>query len=80
MQRYETLNALRRSEVVEVDGVAFVIDGDGTVRNGDTYIAERNTVQLLTASMVDHDNAWIVPCESAYAFDINECVHVKLAD
>lgn len=84
---------LRNGEPVEIEGLFFVIDGDGEVRPGDTYIAERNVgPQLLTCAKVqDYEwrmeslgitcNApWIVPVEKAYCYDVGECVRVKMLE
>ena len=80
MSKYQVLSDLRQGNTVEYDGLLLVMDGDGAVRDGDTYIAERNTVQLLTAREVNHERSWIVPEENAYAFDTWECVRVRIAE
>jgi len=73
--------ALRRGETLELDGILFKMDGDGTVREGDLYIAERNSgPKLLTAKRIDIENGWIVPVDRyAYPYNIGECVKVKEA-
>lgn len=71
---------LRMGGIVDIEGVKFVIDGDGAVAVGDTYIAERNTgPKLLTAKELD-DRNWIIPEEDAYYFDTWECCKVRLAE
>lgn len=80
---------LRQGGVVEIEGLCFVMDGDGEVRAGDTYIAERNVgPQLLTCKEVTPYESdllgmrwsapWITPVETAYCYDIGECVRVKM--
>ena len=62
----------------EFEGVSFKIL-DRPIQNGDTYLAARNTgPHLLTAKEVDQRNRWVVPVESAYVFDIWECVPIEL--
>lgn len=66
---------------VEIEGLAFVMDGDGEVRPGDTYIAERNTgPKLLTCLGINISLSCIVPVENAYCFDTNECIRVKMVE
>lgn len=76
---YATIRALRNGEKVNLDGMDLIMDGDGTIKDGDLYAAERNTVQLLTAARVDADG-YIVPTTTAYCFDTDECVKVKAVD
>jgi hypothetical protein len=72
---------LRNGGIVWVEGVAFIMDGDGNVTEGDTYIAHRNRDPLLlTARRVDIANGWITPVEPEYPFNIPECVKVRLVD
>ena len=66
-------------EAKEFEGVSFKIL-DRPIRNGDTYLAARNTgPYLLTAREVDRGNGWVVPVEPEYVFDIGECVPVELS-
>ncbi len=49
MREYRTLNALRRGEVIDIEGIELKMD-DGEIKPGDLYVAERNTgPKLLTA-------------------------------
>lgn len=79
---YKTVNALLRGETINLDGLYFrmAVDEDGNelpIRNGDLYIAERNTgPKLLIARDVDFVNDWIAPTCDEYFYDINECVRV----
>ena len=84
---YPTLRALRRGETIDFEGVPLVTD-EGELLVGDTYIAERNTgPHLLTVQrfvmvppkygeIVD----FVIPKESAYCFDGQECVKVKMVE
>lgn len=82
---YETVRALRDGQVVELDGIRLRMSGDGTVMQGDLYVAERNTgPKLLTAGKVVPPDAepfggWIQPTTIAYSYDIGECVKVEEA-
>jgi len=72
---------LRQGGTVTIEGVDFVMDGDGTVQNGDSYIAERNTgPTLLTAKRVNESMRWILPVENEYSYDTHECVKVKIKE
>lgn len=78
---------LRRGEVIEIDGLRLVMDGDGEVNEGDLYVAERNQgPKLLTCKKHIRDDprggysGWfVVPVELAYCYDTHECVRVKEA-
>ncbi len=69
------------------EGVRFKVL-DRPIPAGDTYLAARNTgPHLLTAGQVvpypTEENGlmyggWVVPLEWAYAFDLGECVPIKL--
>lgn len=83
-REYRTLKALRRGEVVDLDGIRLVMDGDGKVRQpGDLYIAERNTgpkllvVKSVTMAPCDCCVAWVNPTTTDYNFDGPECVRVR---
>lgn len=79
-REYNTIRALRRGEVVDLDGLRLVQDGDGDVGPGDLYVAERNTgPKLLTCERVHEEGGWVVARENAYSFDTHECVKVKEA-
>ena len=81
MRDYRTIRALRRGEVVDLGGIKFKMDVDengdeGEIREGDLYIAERNTgPHLLTAKVIDQ-RGWIYPTCNGYAFNWGECVKV----
>ena len=82
---------LRNKEVIEIEGLFFEMDGDGEVRPGDTYIAERNLgPQLLTCREITDYKAelfglilsspWVTPMENAYPYDVGECVRVRMVE
>jgi len=77
MRAYETLNKLRRGEVIDIEGIKLKMD-DGDIKPGDLYVAERNSgPKLLTAKKVDLQVGCIFPTTwDAYAFDLYECVKV----
>lgn len=77
-----TIAALRNGEVVDLEGLKLIIDGDGYgIGHGDIYVAERNSgPKLLTCERHDHTNGWIVPRENDYPYDTWECVKVKEGD
>ena len=56
----------------------LLITGTGyDIRQGDYYIALRNTgPKLLTCREVDK-RGWVVPVELAYCYDTYECLKVK---
>lgn len=57
-------------------GVYRYVDCD--LRPGDTYIAGRNNLpQVLTVFSVDREDMFVCAVESAYAFDLWECVPVE---
>jgi hypothetical protein len=82
MREYCTIRALRRGEVVDLGGIKFKMDVDESgeereIREGDLYIAERNTgPKLLTAAEVSKERNWIAPTTNDYLYDIWECVKV----
>lgn len=78
MREYRTINALRRGEVIDLDGIKLKIDEE-EIKPGDLYVAERNTgPKLLTARVVDTDAGCIHPVDSpVYSFDLHECVKVR---
>ena len=82
MREYLTLQALRRGEVVNLDGIKFVMD-EGDLRPGDLYIAERNTgPKFLTVErvvMYGDSIDYVVPTTNDYGYDGGECVKVKEA-
>lgn len=62
----------------EVEGVPFRLR-DGDIESGDIYIAERNTgLKILTCAKNDHERGWIEPVESAYLYDVGECLRIEL--
>ena len=75
MRQYKTLRALRRGEMVTVDGTDYIMLGDGEVKAGDTYIAERNTGPVLLQAEAIRDG-WIRPTTMEYSYDVGECVKV----
>ncbi|MFA6587992.1 MAG: hypothetical protein WCT08_02895 [Patescibacteria group bacterium] len=76
--------ALRRGEELDLGGVRVkaVMISDGTlaeVKEGDLYVAERNTGPhlLIAAKIVPPGHGgFIVPTTPDYAFDICDCVAV----
>lgn len=70
------------NDQIEIDGVSFDVSHE-EIQVGDSYLAERNRGPvLLTAKEiiplnVDGSGGWIVPVESAYCYDIHECIKVK---
>ena len=69
------LEAVLRSGVFE--GIPFRIISRA-IEEGDTYLAARNTKpQLLTARKVNWWKGWVVPVESAYVFNIEECFPIE---
>lgn len=72
---------LRDGGIVEIEGLKFVMDGDGEVAVGDTYIAERNTgPKLLTVQSIREDLYFVVPVENEYCYDTWECVKVRMVE
>ena len=83
MRNYYTIDALQRGEIVEFEGVRFR-KAQGELVVGDSYIAERNTgPQLLTVKSLHLDTSlcggWVNPVETAYNYDLCECVKVEFA-
>ncbi|MFH1405064.1 MAG: hypothetical protein ABIH21_03120 [Patescibacteria group bacterium] len=81
MREYATLRKLRAGEVVNLEGINFVMD-EGEIQPGDLYIAERNTgPKLLTARKVDdQDLMCIFPTTLDYPYDLGECIKVREAE
>ncbi len=77
---HETLRQLRQGKVVDLDGLLFVMDGDGEVAAGDTYIGARNTVDVYTCKSVNTEDGWVNPEGNGYPFDTPECIKVREAD
>lgn len=77
---HETLRQLRGGKVVDLDGLLFVMDGDGEVAPGDTYIGARNTVDIYTCQSVNTEHGWVNPEGIGYPFDTVECIKVREAD
>jgi len=76
MREYASLKKLRAGEILDLDGILLKMD-EGEIREGDLYVAERNTgPKLLTAKKVNHDRGWIEPTSNDYSFDLGECVKV----
>lgn len=80
MREYLTLQALRRGEIIDIDGIKLKMDA-GEITPGDLYVAERNTgPKLLTACEVSAEMNCIHPVDfPAYSFDLHECVKVAEA-
>ena len=72
------IQSLKQGNSVEFEGVTLRMAGNGQISPGDTYLAQRNTVQLLTCRRTIQSEGWIVPKEVAYPFDIHECVAVEI--
>jgi len=65
-------------EAGEIEGVKFRFVG-GEIEPGDTYIAERNAgLKLLTCRENVHEKSFIIPMETAYAYDTWECFKIEL--
>ncbi|MBI2057970.1 MAG: hypothetical protein HYT63_03245 [Candidatus Yanofskybacteria bacterium] len=81
MREYKTLKALRRGEVIDIEGIKLKMD-EGEIQVGDLYVGERNTgPHLLTAKevvMLDDGNGinFIFSTCNAYPYDGNECIKV----
>ncbi len=86
MRESKVLEALCERKTVSIGGV-LVRMVEGEIKPGDRYVAERNTgPQLLTAKRIVGQGEgpggfgnWIDPEESAYNYDIWECVKVRMA-
>lgn len=62
-----------KNKVVKVDIESSGMD----LRPGDMYVAKRNTGwELLTCEHINFEGGWVVPKESAYCYDICECLKV----
>ncbi len=76
MRADTSLKKLRAGKVLNLDGILLKMDED-EIREGDLYVAERNTgPKLLVAKKVDRDRGWIEPTSTDYSFDLHECVKV----
>lgn len=68
---------------ITIDGRRYAKDGDGEVRPGDLYVAERNTgAHLLTCKSVSTKpgTGWVNPENggtTCYPFDLGECIRVR---
>jgi hypothetical protein len=82
MKNRETLDALYRDEIIDLEGLKFRKIGNGEELNpGDLYIAERNTgPKLLTCRKNNRDDGWIVPTTMEYCYDTWECIKVELVE
>lgn len=82
MPEYRALiqNQLRDNGTVEFEGVTLRYLGDSnTLQPGDTYVAERNMgPKLLTVREIKMSA--VFPVESAYPYDMWECVKVELVE
>lgn len=75
MREYKTLNALRRGEIIEIEGIRLR-RLDGEFKPGDMYVAERNgPPHLLWVSFIE--NGAVFPTTIDYPFDLHECVKVE---
>lgn len=85
-REYKSIRALRKGEVLDLEGLKFRIDLDAEgyekeIQAGDLYIAERNTgPQLLTAERIVKEDSmcggYIIPTTNNYPYDLHECVKV----
>ena len=76
---HAVLRRLKDGETVEIyDSGIFVKKISGELHPGDDYVGARNTVNLLTVDRIEH--GWVAPRESAYCFDLGECVKVEIVD
>jgi hypothetical protein len=81
-REYKTLKALRRGEVVDLDGIKFKMI-PGEIKVGDLCIAERNTgPHLLEAATIDNEHGIIHPKQPQngplyYPYDSGEWVKVE---
>ena len=79
MPDYSTLKELRAGRIVQVGGKLYKMDDDGEVKQGDWYIAERNTgPELLQAKTIFPENGrpLILPEQIAYGYNTHECIKV----
>ena len=73
------LNRLRNGETVEIDNTGILVkEIPGELQPGDDYVGARNTVNLLTVVRIEH--GYVIPRETAYAFDLDECVKVEIVE
>ena len=81
MREYATLKALRRGEIVSVQGFR-VRSLNRPLRVNDHYVGERNTgPKLLTCRAIHPIECWVYPAEAyAYAYDLHECEAVEVLD
>lgn len=82
---HATLRALRSGDIVDLDGsgvLVRIVPGD--LAPGDDYVGARNTVNLLTVDRIVSEDNWVggyvIPVETAYPFDLTECVKVEIVD
>lgn len=62
-----------KNEVVKADMETSGVD----LRPGDMYVAKRNTGwELLTCEYVNLEGGWVMPKETAYLYDLHECLKV----
>ena len=84
MREYRTLTALRRGEVIDIEGLKLEMD-EGEIKAGDLYIGERNTgPHFLTAKEVVMTDdgcciSYIHATTPDYSYDGYECVKVREA-
>ena len=71
---------LRSGGTIEIDCVNYVIDGNGIVDVGDTYIADRNNEPKLLVAKTLGDRGWIVPTTLDTCYDEHECCKVRKAE
>lgn len=62
-------------QYIEYEGLTFIVASE-KIKQGDLYLAERNTgIKLLTCEEVN-PSGWIVPKEKDYCYDVPECIKV----
>lgn len=81
MREYKTLKSLLKGEIVEIDNKKVRMT-DEKLKEGDTYVCERNTgPKLRTVKYVDKEHGYIVANEpNTYPYDICECIKVKILE
>ena len=76
-----TKNKIANGEVIHYRDLEIERLGRDHIEEGDRYVAERNTgAHLLTAKQVNNVGRWVVPVESAYSYDLWECVPVMVSN
>lgn len=75
----ETLKRLRAGETVEVEGIPVRMIGESDhLHPGDLYVGERNEGgKLLNVLEVNHTFRWVASQQTAYSYDLHECVKVE---